>query len=549
MIKKPIVLELFCRYPRHVGGLTPPTIMRLGLWFVLILAFSAGMCCALAVRAFYFEAMPAVEQVAEQTTKILVAKRAIPKGVEITADFLLFQEVPLSEVPVGSMASFTQVYRRQPAYPIPAGCPICEDLLLPPTAAAEQAAFIPTGSQVVALDITHIRLGNRVLPPREPLSMVLPVDQRVDVRLVLPEAQGRLADKKNAILRAFAPQGARSSGEPILENVPIHRVQRLFSSHQIGLPVDSLELMLDRREAARLSAAARRGQLRIFVRSDESTPQQAAVESIFEIVTPPLFDPQPLQQPMFLDTPYAEHSQPILQEWETAIPAEHVQHVPETTDIFDLPLPEVPEVVSISMSEEEMLPSVDHFDEQQDGFAVADLPELPIEEIDVIRNDGFVAFSSSPFRGIPSDFGNISPEAFPAENQDATPTEFPFALGEPGHEALTRPALESLPHSERTMSEMVMGTPRGTNTVQFLSPRATPASEQPQESVGQASPVTLSQVIPSALTAPIEPQERVSHSNYTPFEHRTYVVPASDELQAPQRLIRSSDFGARVRWN
>ena len=282
--------------------------MRLSLWIGLIFAFSVGMCCAVALRTFYFEAKPEVIQVrvSEPTTQILVATKTIPGGIAITADFVAFVDVPLSEVPVGALSDFNRVYRRQPAYPIPVGCPICEDLLLPETETATEATFIPPGSQFVTLDIVHLRQGHMRFSPNEPLATMLDPAQHLDVRLVpRNEMPGRLAELKNQVLQNFSTYDSRNSGELILENVPIHQIQRRILADPTGMPGDSLVLILDRNEAAKLTAAAGRGQIRVLAHRNEQAapipvmpepiaPEPIAAEDVFSIA-----QHFPAQQPQF----------------------------------------------------------------------------------------------------------------------------------------------------------------------------------------------------------------------------------------------------------
>ena len=285
--------------------------MRPILWFTLFIAFSIGMCGAFALRFLYFEAVPAAAQTTEPQVKILIAKRAIPCNVKITADFVVFQEVAVSEVPLGAMTSFAQVYRRQTAYPIPAGCPVCEELLLPQSETATQTTFLPPGSQFVSLDVTHVWQGKKLFSAQEPLSTVLATNQGIDVRVVLPEAQGRLAAKKNEVLRNFASHDFRNSGDLVLTNVPIYQVQRQFVADHAGSVRDVLKLVLAKDDAAQLAAAARRGQLRIFVHQEpkQTVPPTVEIENLIEVAdstTQTLsfslpFEPLPITVPSILE--------------------------------------------------------------------------------------------------------------------------------------------------------------------------------------------------------------------------------------------------------
>jgi len=325
--------------------------MRLSLWIGLIFAFSVGMCCALALRTFYFEAKSEVIQVQtfEPTTKILVATKTIPGGIKITADFVAFVDVPLSEVPVGALSDFNKVYRRQPAYPIPVGCPICEELLQPEADTATEATFIPPGSQLVALDIVHLRQGHTRFSLNEPLATMLDPGQRLDIRLVpRNEMPGRLAELKNQVLQNFSMYDSRNSGELILENVPIHQIQRRILADQTGTPRDSLVLILDQNEAAKLTAASRRGQIRVLAHRNEQTapmpvmPEPIAVEDVFSIA-----QHSPVQQPQ-TQSPQVHQIQP---DWAPFTP-------PVSAEVPLVQEQPVSPVVPLKPSESSDMPSV-----------------------------------------------------------------------------------------------------------------------------------------------------------------------------------------------
>ena len=545
--------------------------MRWSLWLFLILAFSTGMCCALSIRFFYFEAPPVIAQTTEPTTKILFAKRMIPSGIEITAEFVVFQDVPVSEVPSGSLTSFAQVHRRQPAGSIPAGYPIFEDLLLPQAATSQQTAFVPTGSQLVTLDVVHLRQGDKVFVPKEPLSTLLSTNQRIDIRVVPPEAQGRLAEKKQELLRTLGTQDMRNSGELLLENVPIHRIQRKFVADDAGSARDALELMLEKSEADRLTAAARKGQIRIFVRQDATPqPQRAEIDSIvaepfsgvaaspttvsdpFVPKTPPSNTPppdsQPLAQPWTLDIP--PRSSALPEAFGAVPPVEQVQRIaPTPPDIADLVSPPTPAKAMWSLARVDALSQ--DFDQQS--------LELVAEEIDAIRNEGSVSFghSESVIAFGPVPFRTVTPESPPVVEFPQTATEFPLLTNATGQETFV-PAQQSL-HDH---TELTMGTPRSTHTIEFLSPGGgapvrTYPQAMPQTMIWQVEPAVGTQlvmptVMPSAIPLPQAISEKIPE--YTPFERRIYTVlpveefgrSPNEELLAPQRLPRSSDPGTQT---
>ena len=513
--------------------------MRLSLWLILILAFSVGMGCALALRDLYFNAQPVTAQTPEPLTRILVAKRTIPSGVEITADFVVLQEVAVSEVPLGSIARFSQVYRRQSAYPIPTGCPVCEDLLLPKEETAPESAFIPIGSQFVTLDVARIWQGNRIFVPTQPLSTLLGADQRVDIRIVpRDETQGRLADIKNEVLRTFAAPDFKNSGELVLENVPIHRVQRQFAAQSAGSIRDSIMLMLDRSEAARLTAAAKKGQIRLLVRLDEESVPVLAEERTFaatepprELLPAPLPIEQPLPQDVPLDTPFAlEQSGSVV--FVPTAPSETVaKTAPVPADVFDsaLMLPPDPGFTLLPVAREGEIPLRLHRSDQQPNDPVDTVfPEFESEEKVSIRNDVPIA----PFGRM------VPPLTPPAHSVEHSATVLPLLTHELGESAIVP-----------SHSEAVLGPPRMTQSIQFVSPgNVAPVGEYPREIARRAESL-LPSAGPSAESVLAAPKERTGTPGYSPFERRIYTVLPSDEtekspgkeLPAPPRLQKNSD--------
>ena len=306
--------------------------MRLSLWLILIFAFSVGMGCALVIRTLYFEAKPAVAQESDPQTKILVAKRTIPRGAEITAELLAFQEVSLSEVPLGALANFAQVYRHRSAYTIPAECPICEDLLLPHSDDAAQGAFIPTGSQFVTLAVDHIRQGDKVFTPTKPLSTMLAADQRIDIQVVpRVKTQGRLTEMKNEVLRSRTAPDFKNDGELVLENVPIHQIQRRSVANQVGSIRDSFVLLLNKNDETKLATAAKKGQIRIALHRNEETAQQPAEVIALADIAERTLPPDTVQEvPDVLEQPPMPKELPLTDSSENA-----VKDAPEPADTID----------------------------------------------------------------------------------------------------------------------------------------------------------------------------------------------------------------------
>lgn len=494
------------------------------------------MCCAFALRFFYFEAQPAVAQVSEPLTQILVAKRVIPSGVEITADSVVFQEVAVSEVPPGSLTSFAQVYRRLPAYPIPDGCPICEDLLHAPTVTAAQAAFLPLGSQFITLDVLHVRQGEKVFSTKETFATVLAADQNIDIRVVpRNDVQGKLADKKNEVLRAYASQDFkdRDSGELLLENVPIHQVQGQSHAGPSGLL--KILLVLDKSEATKLTAAAKKGQLQIHVHqeSEETAPQAIEIADVPDVpdvadspeqpllVSLP-FEPLPIEVPTVSELMSHVSTEPD----QEPVPLETVQKVlpePKTAEIFDsvlppAPLPDFPlpllQANGISQNRDQ------ESDSHAESYAA---PDLVIQE--KIRNDSpKIAFGPPTMRVVSEPTSVLPPSS---------------SMNEPERES-----------SSLGDSETVTTIPRTLQSLPFHSPGRVMSIRELQKDSSKQTVMPLD--IPSLMSAPINIPGRMP--GYSPFERRTYNVlrseelsEALDELPTPPRLLQSFDSETQIR--
>ncbi|MDR3182006.1 MAG: Flp pilus assembly protein CpaB [Planctomycetaceae bacterium] len=314
--------------------------MRPSLWLILILSFSAGMCCALAVRHYYFEAKakPPVHRVrtAEQIVRIIVAKKDIAAGTFITADTVEFQDVPVSELPSEALTDFAKVYRRVPSYPIPAGCPICEDLLRPlEVTGNEQATFIPAGSQLITLQVDQIRHGNSEPLQNMPLSSVLHPGEHIDIRIVpRQESQGKMAEMKNKVLHSYKKtQDLRSEGELVLENVPVHKIASANNSGSADRN-NAVGLLLEKNDIEKLTAASRKGLIRIVLGS-----QQAANVARKE---------EPAEGQVKTENKEKEQEQYPVPD----VPVKMVKTAPEPMDIKDIeqalpPAPLPPETVLI----------------------------------------------------------------------------------------------------------------------------------------------------------------------------------------------------------
>jgi Flp pilus assembly protein CpaB len=238
--------------------------MRAVSWLFLILSFALGISCAFIVRHYKFEAKPVPIVVQGPTVKILVAQKAIPQGAEITAIAVAFVEVPIAEVPSEAATNFTQVSRRQAVFPIPVGCPICEDLLLPPVDAdSETAKYLPAGMQSVSLEIEQIRLGENISELTVPITDYLTSDRKVDIRILPKEKTGSLVERKNQLIKAFMPKNeVIEKGKLFLDNFEIHQItsQPTIDGKR---SIQTLTLLLEKENAEKLTIAARKGRIRV----------------------------------------------------------------------------------------------------------------------------------------------------------------------------------------------------------------------------------------------------------------------------------------------
>ena len=267
--------------------------MRVGGLLVLLVAFAVGIGSAFVVAYFTLDAKPVVAVDKGPTINILVAKEPIALGEEITAEAVVFQSVPVAELPEGAISNFFQAYRRRPAYPIPPGCPICEDLLIQKTTDAEQLVrYIPVGSQNVVLEIEQVRWDREGNDGLLPITQILSPEDCIDIRVVdRPSSQGELVERKNNILRTYAldkTEQKEEIGELVLENVPIHDVRS--NSHTVdGRQYQTVSLLLETDQVEKLYQAARDGRLRIALSSVKSAsePVEEPAEETLQAVSEP----------------------------------------------------------------------------------------------------------------------------------------------------------------------------------------------------------------------------------------------------------------------
>lgn len=246
--------------------------MRIFYLLLLVVSFTLGIVSAFAVAYYTFDAKPV--EVVDQgpTVKILVAKREIPVGAEIHAEDVIYADVPVSGIPSKAITNFMEVYRRRSAYPITAGCPICEDLLMLKTVSeSEEARFLPAGSRIVTLEISSLRQGHVVAEPNVSLANILQPGRKIDVRVLPSEGpQGEMIERKRAVIDSFADSSPdREIGEIVLEDIAIHDVHGQAGTRG-GKQLQAFSLILDEEESARLTEAAKAGRLRVTLRKDES---------------------------------------------------------------------------------------------------------------------------------------------------------------------------------------------------------------------------------------------------------------------------------------
>ena len=511
-------------------------------------AFSIGMCCALVLREFYFDAKPIVrvQTSNEPTTQILVAAQTIPGGIEITGEFVVFQNVPISEVPIGAIANFNHVYRRQPAFPIPEGCPICEDLLLPFDETIGPNAFVPAGSQFVNIDLVNIRLGNKDFPQNESVASVL-ADQRVDIRVVpRHETPGRLAEIKNQVLRTFSQYDFRNSGDLILENVPIQQIQRKAIPGETGSAKDSLVLMLNQNEAAQLAAAAREGQLRVLVHQGAGTHRN-------ESTTQPV--PLPMESNPALGNAFAiAERQPTMQPTiQPMIPSATlpvgVQEHPHKT----APLPK--DITDWNNTHRDAAPAskthVGQELEQPNNVVVPGIqePVVRVSESNVSES------KESEHREMLANRNHIPMLYLGTPAQRMVSTPLPKREMTRGEEDVLQQSDSGIGHSD-----VALGTPRIIQSIQFIATGSevrpsgftAAVSEVAETSLYSASPTSSSAslvALPGAALPglPVSsvssfPPERESLPGYSPFERRAFTVPLNgvgDESLAQPTLLKT----------
>jgi len=318
--------------------------MRIGRLLLLLFAFAVGIAGAFAVAYFTFDAKPAAVVDKGPAIKILVAKLPIAVGEEISAEAVVFQDVPVCELPDGAITSFFRAYRRRPAYPISPGCPICEDLLIPKTVDSEETVkYIPAGSQIVVLEVEQVRLSRDSGDARLPITQVLSTEDSVDIRVVSrQDSQGEMIERKNNILRIYAPEKSEQKeeiGELILENIPLHDVRSSGQAIE-GKQYQTVSLLLENDEVEKLYQAVRDGRLRIALHT-EPEPE-------------PIEEPKPESLQAVTESEPTVEAQPVVKALPMVEPEPEFHPEPKTVRLIAAPIEEQPFVaVEVSVANEE----------------------------------------------------------------------------------------------------------------------------------------------------------------------------------------------------
>ncbi|MDR0521702.1 MAG: hypothetical protein LBH00_07595 [Planctomycetaceae bacterium] len=572
--------------------------MRLSSWIILISVFAAGMCCAFTVRNCILEPWKnsAGKKAEDRTVKILIAKRTIPVGKEITGTDVFYQEIPRSEIPPYSIPLFSQVYRRSPAYPIPAGCAICDDMLTP-AAASEETAFIPAGNRLVDIDITPVYEKNGGKPALPPIT----ADLRVDVWSIprIQERAGKLNKRRNEL---FVNNGLREKGKQLLlENVPVFSIRGSRRNPDLA-SAGSIRLMLKKEEFAKLAAEARHRDIRISPRpnTDLLIAENPAVEIpaaetpavapapaeplVAEQPIPPAPVPAPLPDEVQIpaeteiaavntqtvETPVAESAESVAdanpKQPETAVQNHTPVPVPESPEIVpDTRLAEKTTEIKPGMAPEnepEPFPQIPRGEKSQiiafTPFPPVELekvihpqpsPKKPVQEEQPQENP--LQKTPTPIAGTPglsfdsllnqplygpekesSTSGRKNPPADPVRNE----------LQPPSGRAIFIPPKTDPPTADTLKTEVVKQEKRGFAALPEKPVKKTGETEEALFQPGKATTKKpeVSDPFKSSLTFP--------PSGYSPFDRQTRTessVPASgsileSDFPPPPRLLRSA---------
>ncbi|MDR1483352.1 MAG: hypothetical protein LBT09_00860 [Planctomycetaceae bacterium] len=274
--------------------------MRTSSFVILFFAFVVGWISAKLIGQYAFVADAPNIAIVDNSpkTKILVAKTAIPFGAEILAEHVSYVDVPISELPARAITNFGEVYRRQPAFPIPVNCPICEDLLIAKNSEQNtdnEGKFIPAGYKIISLDVdwrnkrfaanvnNQVEQNHDYLPVKKNIEknneteisesgQFLKKGNRVDIRVITRRPpKGTLATIKEHVLQTYAEKfDLDSVSELVLENVQIHNL-RSYGHDAAGNNLQKISFLLEESKVEQLTNAAKKGRLRIVAHQTEKS--------------------------------------------------------------------------------------------------------------------------------------------------------------------------------------------------------------------------------------------------------------------------------------
>jgi hypothetical protein len=259
-------------------------LMRTSSLVILVFAFVIGWISAKLIGQYAFVTdAPRVVVDDRPRTKILVAKTAIPVGMEILAEHVSYVDVPVSELPSRAIKSFGDVYKRKPAFPIPVNCPLCEDLLIAKNDEHnnEDTKFIPAGYTIVSLDVEFLnkrQTQNINELENAEFGQVLKKGNHVDIRVIAKRIpKGTFATIKEQLLQTYACKfDVGSAGDIVLEDVQIHNLKS-YGYDANGNSMQKVSFLLDESKLEQLANAAKKGRLRIVThhsKTESTTPNE-----------------------------------------------------------------------------------------------------------------------------------------------------------------------------------------------------------------------------------------------------------------------------------
>lgn len=242
--------------------------MQLSPVITLVLSIVFGAAALLGARLWLSSSGPDAPRALEVAAPaaeppkapVLVAGRAIPRGVAISPDWFQVEERPVSAIPPGSFASFkaleTSGESRRTLIEIAAGQPLADAMLLSPGMRASLSAKIQPGDRAFTIRTTAVSgVGGFVLP-----------GDRVDV--IFTED----AEPESKVLKLVS--------KVLLQNVEVLGVDLNddMTGEEAGVfETATLAVSLD--QAQKLSVASQTGTLALALRgsADEAFEQAEAV--------------------------------------------------------------------------------------------------------------------------------------------------------------------------------------------------------------------------------------------------------------------------------